>query len=61
MCVCIVLFSERPFMTLYQSLAVTALAISNAACFFFCIVEVLHFVFNSIFGPCLPVHSVKHV
>lgn len=48
------------FMTLYQSLAVTALAISNAAFFFvllkFCILFSMVF-----FGPYLPVHSVKHV
>lgn len=34
MCIYIVLFSERR-MTLYQSLAVTALEISDAAFFFF--------------------------
>lgn len=64
MCSCIVFFILwTSFLTLYQSLAVNALAISNAAFFLFVFVllKFLHFVFNIIFGPCLPVHSVKHV
>lgn len=44
MCISVVLFSELR-KTLYQSLAVTALEISDAA-FFFCIIEVLHLVFK---------------
>lgn len=38
-------------MTLYQSLAVTALEISNAA--FICIVEILHFVCCTFCKACL--------